>query len=315
MVSQRLLRQHRFYSSHRMYFVFAVAFLMLAPMVGSVVSAQGLPIQAQPTATPTERFDLPLQIEPSPTPTPQPPRQPPLTTEPTALPTTELPLAIEEPSTLTIVKGVCDDTNFDPYTATGIEAFEEACFSPDGEFEFTVSDGLGFAETAMTSLGSVEFVVPGGAITISETIPEGFGEPAVFCWSDLLPTPSENPFLGNGPIWDVSEGEQVECLWLNVTQPPGHDFFLNKYECPEGFEIESDWPTFSNTCMTPMDDVGFNVTDDQGPIFQETVAGSAEWPGLDFGDGDDLVTTETIPEGYGAPVAFCTILLAGAAEP
>lgn len=307
-------------------FPFAVAMVaLLALTLGTMLESAAQPIRVapSPTPSPTETFDPGLAAQPTVEPTDEPERVSPteapvvrddIQANPTAVPTEEPEPAA--PSSLTLSKGACDDATFDPYTAQGLAAFQDACQSPDGEFEFSVANGDGFGATLSTELGSLVLQVPTGPITITETIPEGWGEPAVFCWSNLFPTPSDTPFVGNSPVWDVAEGEDVECWWFNVTvQGGGHDFYLDVYACPEGFDPTGDWQAFSLGCTEGMDGVGVNVTDGQGPMFQETVGGGAEWPGIDFGDGGDLVITETVPGGYGEPVVFCTVLPAGAADP
>ncbi len=313
MFTRSCRRQRR--SRHPILISLAFMLLLLAPALDS--AAQGIRIQAQPTPTPTEEFQPNLQARPTPTPTPRVTEEPAppddVVANPTAAPTEEPQPAA--PSSLTLNKGACDDSAFDAYSATGLQSFLDACQGPDGEFEFTVSNGGGFDTTQSTELGSLFMQVPTGAISITETIPAGWGDPAVFCWSNFFPTPSDTPFIGNSPQWDVAEGEDIECWWFNVSDSgSGHDFYLDKYECPEGFDPTGDWQAFSLGCTTAMD-AGFNVTDGQGPMFQETTGGHAVWPDIDFGDGGDLVITETVPEGYGEPVVFCTILPAGAADP
>ncbi len=313
----RARRSRRTVPRHPFPFLLGFLLILMAPALETVVSAQILPIQAQPTATPTEEFDPPLRARPTAMPTPRVTEEPETPDAPDDVQAnpTEAPETVvddlapnPDPATLTLNKGVCDDTGFDPYTATGLDAFQNACFSPDGEFEFTVSDGGGFSETATTSLGSVQFTVPAGNVTMTETIPEGFGDPAVFCWSNLLPTPAAAPFIGDGPGWDVSEGEQVECWWFNVASPdqPGHTIRVNKHVCPEGFALAGDYWTLANGCTERLDGVGFALTTDGGTVEATTDAnGEIEWTDVELGGSGQVQIDEAIPDGYGEPVVWC----------
>ncbi|MBA2469591.1 MAG: hypothetical protein H0V37_09325 [Chloroflexia bacterium] len=316
----RARRSRRNVPRHPLLFFLGFAVLLLAPVFDTIGNAQVLPVQAQPTATPTEVVDPSLQARPTPTPTPrvtEEPEEPDEITDdvqanPTALPVTETVVddiaPNPEPATLTLTKGVCDDSGFDPYAETGLDTFQAACFSPDGEFEFTVANGAGFSETASTSLGSVLFTVPAGTIVITETIPDGFGEPAVFCWSSLFPSPAAQPFLGNGPSWNVAEGEQIECWWFNVSEPepPGHTIRVTKQVCPDGFAIPDDYWTIANGCTDRLDGIGFALTTDSGTVDGLTDAnGEIEWTGVDLGTSGQVQLDEDIPDGYGEPVVWC----------
>lgn len=310
----RARRSHRTVNRHLLLFLFGFTLLILAPVLDTIGAAQGLQITAQPTATPTEEFDPPLQARSTPTPTPRVTEEPDIPDNFQANPT-EVPETVvddlapnPDPATLTLNKGVCDDPGFDPSTATGLDAFQAACFSPDGEFEFTVADGAGFTETASTSLGSVQFTVPASTIVITETIPDGFGDPSVFCWSSLLPTPAAQPFLGNGPTWDVAEGEQVECWWFNVSEPApqGHTIRVSKHVCPEGFAIDGHYWTLANGCTERLEGIGFALTVDGGTVEDVTDAnGQIEWTDVDLGASGQLQLDEDIPAGYGEPVVWC----------
>jgi len=310
-------------------FLLGFAVLLLAPVMDTIGAAQTLPIQAQPTATPTEEFDPPLQVRTTATSTPRVTEEPEVPDEipddvqanPTTVPVTETVVddiaPNPEPATLTLNKGVCDDSTFDPYTATGQDAFQDACFSPDGEFEFTVSDGGGFSETATTSLGSVQFTVPAGNLTISETIPEGFGDPAVFCWSDLLPTPAVQPFIGNGPSWDVTDSEQVECWWLNVSEDgapddltttdtqegnSGNTVTVIAHRCPMGVVDDAEFDDYQVICTQEHDDIEFALDHSGGTFPGTTAGGEVQWTDVPPGN---FAIQETVPAGFLDPLVWC----------
>jgi len=307
----------RAFRPHHLVFLVTFSILLLAPVLDSV--AQGTQLQARSTAT-TGPDDPQLGIEPTVTPTPRATEEPAeiddLQAEPTAVPTD--PPQPAAPSSLTINKGACDDSTFDPATAPGLQAFLDACQAVDGEFEFTVSNGGDFSVTAFTELGTFFTQLPTGPVTITETIPGGWGEPAVFCWSNLVPTPSDTPFIGNGPTWDVQEGEDVECWWFNVSEAvPGDltsptqgtaNLQIYLWECPAGFVLDS-LASAQLACTTPLDGVTFDLdAADPGETDLQAVTGTGA-PG--FATFDDIPSgtwamDEQVPAGYTDPaILYC----------
>jgi hypothetical protein len=295
-----MLRHHRTRIIASLLALVTLLTVLALPLAPGVAQGGGQ-LQARPTTTPTQAFDPPVAANPTVAPT-TPPDE--LAPNPTAVPTSELPLTSEERATLTIRKGVCDDAGFDATTAVGTDAFDDACASPDGEFEFTVT-ATGFAETATTVLGEVTFVVPVGLVSVSETIPPGWGDPAVFCWSNQLPTPSDTPFIGNAPTWDVQPGEQIDCHWYNIAiVDQSHTILVSTRECPAGTDLASDYWTLATTCLDPLPGTGVTLTPG-GPLDTDA-NGLAAWSGVELGESGEIQIVQTIPEGFGEPAAWCT---------
>lgn len=282
--------------------------LLLVPILDATAQV----IRSNPTPTPTPEFNPGLVAQPTETPTEISERVSP--TEAPA-PADNVPAS----GTITINTGACDDVTFDPVTASGLDTFIEACQSPDGEFEFTVSDGVGFSATTWTTLGTVTFEVPTATIAMVESIPAGWGDPAVFCWSNLLPTPSDTPFIGNGPTWDVQPGEAVECWWFNISQPPTepHTIRVTAYACPPEADLGTDYWTLAVACLDyPMEGVAFDLVTDAETLDGTTGAnGTIEWTEVDLGANGVIQIDEAAPGGYGEPTVWCVSFPAEAGDP
>jgi hypothetical protein len=253
-----------------------------------------------------------------------PTEEPPASTPDDITTTTEEPTA---PSTLTLHKRACDDPTFDSLTAQGLDTFFDACPSPDSDFEFTISGMNGFQSTQQTTLGTFTIDVPVGIITITETILPGWADPAVFCASNLFPNPALQPFLGNGPSWNVAPEEQVECWWFNITATistpatdspdnlldPGlqegqaevleHDLTLTKRTCPAGTDPTLTLDAYQNLCPTTAD-VEFQIKYGGGATGTTTTNANGEIIWMGVADGPFEIH-ETNHAAYALHVAFC----------
>ncbi len=305
----------------------AFSFMLLAPVLDA--AAQGFQITADPTVTPsptpTEVFDPSLQTNPTEEPTTE--DVPPQETEiDTIVQATEEPVVPDDnPSgTITVHKTMCNDPTIDfhsPEFTSTIENYSvpEACgAAPDG-FKFTVSDGAGFSQTAMTSGGSVQFDVPTGVFSITETVPAGWAEPVAHCWSNLVASADGAAKIGDSITWKIAEGEHAECLFVNIADPDGpstHTIRVAKYLCQDDFDQNSDWFTYQSTCITPMPGVDFTL-DVEGMVDTGTTGGTGviEWTDVQLGPTGQIEIDEDIPAGYGEPVVWCVSYPEAGADP
>jgi hypothetical protein len=305
----------------------AFSFMLLAPVLDA--AAQGFQITADPTGTPsptpTETFEPPLQANPTEAPATE--DVPPQETEiDTIVQVTEEPVEPEDgfTNTITVHKSMCNDPTIDfhsPEFTSNIENYSipEVCGSaPDG-FEFTVSDGEDFSQTAMTSGSSVQFNVPTGVFSVTETVPAGWAEPVAYCWSNLVASADGAAKIGNSINWKIAEGEHAECLFVNIADPDDqslHTIRVDKFECPEGFDPTSDWFTYQAECTTAMPDVDFTLELEESTSTKTTDAnGKIEWNNVFLGGAGQIGINEDIPAGYGEPVVWCVSFPEAAADP
>ena len=307
-------RSRRSAAIHPLIFLVAFTALLLAPMLGAV--AQSDPVRTSPTETPSSPDGFQAQPTEEPTREPEPPP-----TEAPDAPTEEAQPAA--PSSLTLHKGACDDSGFDPLSAQGLDTFLDACHSPDGEFEFTVFNNVSFNVTQSTELGTLFLQIPTGPVTITETIPAGWADPAVFCWSNLFPSPAAQPFIGNSPVWDVAEGEDVECWWFNIAAGDGpdapdtlldpgllegeaqlaHDVTITKRTCPAGTDPTQALDAYQNLCPT-MAGIEFTLEFGGGATSTTVTDANGEISWFSVVDGP-FELRETNHAAYTQQVAFC----------
>jgi len=204
----------------------------------------------------------------------------------------------------------CD---FDTPTDESYEYYLENCEPREG-WEFDVSwDGGGSTETTDSSGKASWSGVPQGSWSGSETLPEGYGQP--YLWCRYVEWPDEASDIdGDWFQYDLAGGSEVntgfdydqvriECYWFNFAPDEDYNWIeIYKYYCPEGTTYETDPGTLANEC-TLFPDVTFTVdsgdysssktTDDQG---------YASWNDVPQGD---WTITEDVPDGYGEPVVYC----------
>ncbi len=174
---------------------------------------------------------------------------------------------------------------------------------------FGVSDGAAYVDQQVTAGGQVVFEgLAAGAYSIVETIPDGYGEPVVFCDSYDVNGNSPDgsykpPVLDGNQILEVVEPGLFFCDWYNV--PYGDvTIQVTKYECPEGFDpYTATHPDLAFTCQVLMDGVNFGVSDGAAYVDQQvTAGGQVIFEGLAEGA---YSIVETVPDGYGEPVVYC----------
>jgi hypothetical protein len=190
----------------------------------------------------------------------------------------------------------------------------EQCREDAGPVEFSIRQGASFSATAPTSggvPGSVEFTdVPFGTIAITESVPAGYGAPLAFC--------TDTPADGAGtyepvPVDDTNtmirehraDAEiPLGCVFFNFMpdDDAGNQLTVTKFTCPEGTDRAAGLPDLGTTCDV-MSGVEFTATwDGSSSTLATDGTGNARWDGVPAGGWS---VQETVPEGYGDPVAFC----------
>jgi hypothetical protein len=140
--------------------------------------------------------------------------------------------------------------------------------------------------------------------TVVEHIPDGFGEPIVFCGPNDQGY-KEEMNLNDGNSITVALGKYepiIYCDWFNIpndTQPA--TILLSVLDCPEGTAPQDE---LAELCAYPDPNVPFSLvsnnetlaevtSDDFGEVYFENVL-----PG-------DIAIVEEVPPGYGQPVVIC----------
>lgn len=222
-----------------------------------------------------------------------------------------VPMAPEGDSVVAITKHVCPAG----YDAAGADWYDLAYNCPDVMADVTFDLNLGGSNSTILvtdQSGTVVFDnVPAQLVVISEYVPVGYGNPAVYCESYTEATPSgvisKPQVSGGGQIYvEIQAAEELHCSWYNVpNDEDGSTVYVHKFACPEGYDAySSDRYGWTLECQTVMPDVPFTIdvsggysasqaTDQTGnAVFMSVPAGAA-------------TITETIPDGYGKRVVYC----------
>jgi sortase (surface protein transpeptidase) len=204
----------------------------------------------------------------------------------------------------------CD---YDTPTDESYEYYLQNCEPREG-WEFDVSwEGGGSTETTDSEGHASWSGVPQGAWSGSETVPEGYGQPYLWCryveWPD-----SATDIDGDWFQYDLSGGSEIntgfdydelrfECYWFNFAPDEDYNWIeIYKYYCPEGTSYDMEAASLAEDC-TVFGDVSFTL--DAGSYSEERTTdqqGYASWNDVPQGN---WTLTEAIPDGYGEPVVYC----------
>jgi hypothetical protein len=229
--------------------------------------------------------------------------------------------ATEEPSgdsnSVTVYKWECPaGTGY----GMAIDDYSAACDTEHLNIPISLTDDNGEHATTTQANGTEwDDVVPvdgnpDDAVFLAEEIPDGFGEPVVFCqaldqdeWR--LYESEDGAFtlddFGADTPWTV------QCNWYNVPTDGGTPFAgegysvtVYKWLCPAGTAYGQSIDDYSAACDTEHLDIPITLTDASGDRPATTQANGTEWDNVTSGD-QSFAITETIPEGFGSPVVFC----------
>ena len=201
-----------------------------------------------------------------------------------------------------------EGTSYDTDAAT---LANDCSLAPD--VTFSVTSGSYSEEQSTDQGGRAEWPgVPTGQWSMSETIPEGYGDPVVYCryteWPEEATDVDDATFLVESPggAWSGDfqyEGMRIVCGIFNIPGE-GNTLTLYKWYCPEGLPYgDYSLEDFTSNCTEVHADVEFNGANNGLVVPMTTDAsGQLEWTGIPTGPWG---VTETIPEGYGNPYVFC----------
>jgi sortase (surface protein transpeptidase) len=213
----------------------------------------------------------------------------------------------EDSNQLTVTKFACPPGT-DP--SLGLPDLGTTCELMPG-VTFSLNGGPG-QETDAT--GTTTWTgLPIGPWSVAETIPSGYGStPVVFC-GPIHET--------EAPRVDVTEGTfsgeflettiHMVCTVFNFEDEDGgegRDVHFHKYTCAPEIERTDDWYALGETCWEEVDPVQLTVTV-PGAGYAETKTmdpGAPQTATFDDVPFGTLYLEETVPEGFGHPMVFCT---------
>jgi hypothetical protein len=149
---------------------------------------------------------------------------------------------------------------------------------------------------------------------ITEFLPDGLGEPIVFCKltntadnseTDYLQQPVEFVDDGYRLTYTVDAGFNLYCDWFNVTDTPYVGIYIHKYGCPEGYDQSWSLEQWSQYCTTIVRDAIFDVQYSDGTSYEQPLSGIDAWWEL-LPPGQYQIT-EQQPSGWTASVIFCAV--------
>ncbi len=188
-----------------------------------------------------------------------------------------------------------------------------ACTAPAGEVVYTVIVGDFHDQEAVDGQGQARFMdvpVDQGPIAITQYIqpPTSFG--TVHCstgddYRQVTPVDAAISF-------ELRDDDRLACHYFNYVEaidPPVEDNYgtitVTKWTCPAGTSHDLAPDAYAQQCTSPGNDVTFTMNDASGPRVGETISGMVRWDGVVVGALGTVSLRETIPAGYGTPVAFC----------
>ncbi len=208
--------------------------------------------------------------------------------------------------TVEIYKWECDE---DPGISTNMPMHLEAagCELVEG-VPFSLSYGIDTIlakNSGDDGAGHIYWTgLPAGSISVTETIPSGYGEPSIYCSSELPRTKSGQgsnaiEIVGATVTTELVEGQWMICHWVNLPHDDS-SITIYKYTCVEGFDIHADGADPALDCQEYANGVYFDLTDSYGTVTTKITGalqlGHAYWGELAPGD---YVVAEQVPAGTG----------------
>ena len=205
-------------------------------------------------------------------------------------------IPVEQVGTIEIYKYGCE---FDP--GNGVledPALLENCASLDG-IEFTLQ-GAATTSTMVTGdpePGLVRWVeLPEGAYTVSETLPEGYGQAAVYCDQsdgdgsvDLRVAPINETSVD----FALGANVTIRCIWINLPLEDG-SITIYKHLCPPGYDIYAYGADPWFDCTANGHGIGFWLNDADYQQTGDLLDSAVAWDGLAPGS---YIVSEDVPPG------------------
>lgn len=218
-----------------------------------------------------------------------------------------------EGGTVTVVKHVCP-AGFDPGDLP-IYEYDPGCEAilADVPFHLTISGLYEDQQTTDDQGRAVWADVPAGALSLDEQIPDGYGEPTVFCSTDgYNGTPVKTVVDGSEIVLDYDGGDLV-CWWINFPTTDDGDVTVFKWDCPAYLPVDpylADLDQLQSECATPANGVTFDLYQASLDATESRITGDGVEEGVAFWDNvaaGQVTVTEQLPAGYDTPVVWCDV--------
>jgi LPXTG-site transpeptidase (sortase) family protein len=212
---------------------------------------------------------------------------------------------VDQTGSIEILKYACD---IDPGDAVydGPESLQQ-CEMLDG-IEFTL-ESAALSDTITTG-----DPVPGQAIwnnlppmayTVTETVPDGYGQPVVYCvnWqSDLTSTPFYPQATDAAIAIELDAGTTVRCIWINLPLEDG-SITIYKHTCPPGYDLNAPGADPYLDCTAPGNGIGFWLNGDDPQWTGDYLDSAVVWN--DLAPGAYSVTEDVPPQTKAVFVLSC----------
>jgi sortase (surface protein transpeptidase) len=169
-------------------------------------------------------------------------------------------------------------------TNEGCEPMSGVPFSLSYGMDTVVDATTGVVQPGIAAWSSL----PEGPVSVTETIPPGYGPPVVYCVPTFLGAPGPlapfTPTVVDGRIdVEIEGGERLICHWINIPWEDG-SITIYKYTCPEGYDLEAYGADPWADCPEATSGVAFTLSG-QGMSKTSMTDGSGlvMWDGLDAG--------------------------------
>ncbi len=176
-------------------------------------------------------------------------------------------------------------------------------------------------------------LAPGGEVTITEVVPEGYELRYIFCRyvslrdvardaqpglravdaSDIAPQYEDVAPQGDGNtvVRKLAPGRVLVCVFVDMPTENNGTLILVKFNCPEGWMPSEGGPTASDleTCTLPETPVTFDVQQGGQTQSASTASGQnlARTEAMDLPEGDVMIA-EQVPDGYELTYIFCRFI-------
>lgn len=157
-------------------------------------------------------------------------------------------------------------------------------------------------------------MVPLGTITVSSTVPDGFGEPVTMCthieYSPVLdyPPPDEIHWsIGASLTVDVALGDSLLCEFFHVAETPqSNSTWLGVWHCPDGTASGQALNTYLAACTEGLEglDVTLGMWNGVGGVYGTTVDGVVQFPSTNLGH---IFLEPELPAGIETLAVYCGI--------
>jgi hypothetical protein len=154
--------------------------------------------------------------------------------------------------------------------------------------------------------------VPEGDVTINQGTAPGFMSAVVYCivkddTNAVVRDWTSYPFSeGTVVVESLPEGTRTWCNFFQIPAPDEITFSVQTYACPQAV-VDAGFTSYEDLrlqCVVPPEEIEIQFVSNDVPSQVTTSAGFVSFAGLPPGD---FMVRELIPEGYGAPYAFCTV--------